>query len=744
MKLRTKLFQLGVGTVVLPLVLAAVLGGLLVEYERDAFRLGALQRNRAFMTAVDTELRGHIATLRGLATSKNLEANDLRAFHDDALRVLKSQPDWQAVILSLPSGQQVINTLRAPGASLPSNADKLSSERLLQSRLPVAGNIIKGSISQKYGIPVRVPILRSQGVAYMLTAVIEPEAFARLLMAQQLPPSWVSGLIDNTGHFVARIPPRSPDLVASRDFLQAVEREPQGWYRGRTVEGNDTFTAHIKSGLSGWSMGMAIPAGEVNAAAYRAGWFVGLGAFFTLVATFGIAYWMALRIAQPIAALAAAARAVGSDQVPDDLLARPAIDEVGDVARALREASHAIHDRQQLIEREQAILKATNQSKDEFLAMLGHELRNPLSAVTNASLMLNRADLSAENRAAAQAIIVRQTEQLTRLVNDLLDVGRVVSGKIRLEKTPLEIGAMARAAVDAIAASGRSRSHRIVMNTPAAVYVNGDVTRLEQVVSNLVLNAVAHTPANGSIEISTALENGRAVLRVTDTGEGLKAGERENIFELFYQGDTALHRKGGLGIGLTLVKRLVELHEGTVTASSAGPQQGATFTLTLPALDAPPVAGPARAPVEQLTPPLDILVVDDNDDVRNSLRLLLEFAGHTVHEAANGPAGFREALAKNPAVALLDIGMPGMDGYELARRIRSEYEGDIALIAMTGYGQAEDVLNAIDAGFDAHLVKPADPAALNQVLARLGRKLRRSRQPPPPGGGAGPGLKRVK
>ena len=744
MKLRAKLFQLGVGTVILPLLLAAVLGALLVEYERDAFRLGAMERNRAFMTAVDTEVRGHIAALRALSTSKNLEANDLRAFHEDAMRVLKSQPDWQSVILSLPSGQQVINTLRPAGASLPVNTDQRSGERLIQSRMPVAGNIVKGQITKKYGIPVRVPILRNQVVAYMLTAVIDLEAFSRLLTSQNLPPTWISGLIDSTGHFIARIPARSPEDLASPDLRQAVEREPQGWFRGRTVEGKDTFMAHNKSKLSGWSVGLAIPAEEVNAAAHRAGWFIGIGALCALLATFGFAYWIALRIARPIAALAAAARAVGSNRVPDELVTGAGLDEVGDVARALRDASQAINDRQQLIEREQAILKATNQSKDEFLAMLGHELRNPLSAVTNASLMLNRTDLSAENRAAAQAIIVRQTEQLTRLVNDLLDVGRVVSGKIRLEKTPLEIGAMARAAVDAIAASGRARAHQIVMNTPVPVYVNGDTTRLEQVVSNLVLNAVAHTPANGSIEISTSREGGFALLRVTDTGEGLKAEDRENIFELFYQGDTALHRKGGLGIGLTLVKRLVELHEGTVTASSAGPRQGATFTLRLPALETPPAAGTAGAPVEQLVPPLEILVVDDNDDVRNSLRLLLEFAGHTVHQAANGPAGFREALTKHPAVALLDIGMPGMDGYELARRIRSEYEGDIALIAMTGYGQAEDVLNAIDAGFDAHIVKPADLAALNQVLARLGRKFRRNRQPPPPSGGAGPGLKRVK
>ena len=358
-----------------------------------------------------------------------------------------------------------------------------------------------------------------------------------------------------------------------------------------------------------------------------------------------------------------------------------------------------------------------SRAKDEFLAMLGHELRNPLGAIAGASGVLK---LGAQEAAAerARAVIDRQVQHLSRLVDDLLDVGRLTSGKVRLNRQPMELGELVTSAMNEWRMAGRFARHQISAQV-VPVWIDADEARIEQVLGNLIGNALKFTPAGGSVSVRLAREHDTALLQVADTGAGIPPNLGDKIFELFVQGERGLDRaQGGLGIGLTLVKTLVGLHGGTVAATSEGPGHGSVFTIRIPSID-PPVAAPATAAAPTTTVRRRrILVVEDNDDAREMLRVQLTLAGHDVHEAADGPTAVDAATALTPDIALIDIGLPGFDGYEVARRIRAGTVGkSVRLIALTGYGQADDVLRAADAGFDGQLTKPASAERLSAAIA---------------------------
>ncbi len=367
-------------------------------------------------------------------------------------------------------------------------------------------------------------------------------------------------------------------------------------------------------------------------------------------------------------------------------------------------------------------LRAANQAKDEFLAMLGHELRNPLGTLTNAVAVLERLP-GDETMRHVVAIIGRQTGHLGRLVDDLLDVARATSGKIELQRRPLELHALARRCIDALAQAGRTERHTVVLEGEP-VHVDGDPARLEQVLNNLVDNALKYTPPSGRVTISTERAGATGVLRVRDTGQGIRTDLLARVFDLFVQEPQSLDRsRGGLGLGLALVKRLVELHGGSVAVWSAGPGQGSEFTVRLPAVAAPVAAaagsedGTRPGPVRSRR----VLVVEDNPDARQSLRMLLEMAGHEVQTSEDGPSGLAKLYAFHPDVALIDLGLPGLDGYALAREVRGRPETrTIRLVAVTGYGQAEDRRRALAAGFDLHVTKPVDMSMLEEMLGRAG------------------------
>jgi PAS domain S-box-containing protein len=357
-------------------------------------------------------------------------------------------------------------------------------------------------------------------------------------------------------------------------------------------------------------------------------------------------------------------------------------------------------------------------AKDEFLAMLGHELRNPLGTITTALTVLERRIPDPDLRHLT-ALIGRQTAHLTRLVDDLLDVARVTSGKIEMRPAVVDLHALAMRCVESLTAAGRTREHDVVVEGDR-VHVHGDPTRLEQVLGNLVDNALKYTPGGGSVRVGTRRDGRDAVLTVRDTGEGIHPDLLDRVFDLFVQQSQALDRaRGGLGLGLTLVKRLVELHGGTVAVSSAGPGHGSTFTVRLPATSAAECEPAGDAFATPATPRAKrrVLLVEDNPDARESLEILLTLAGHEVATSADAPTALETFVAFRPDVVLVDIGLPGMDGYELGRAIRDKrgVEG-LLLVALTGYGQAEDQAKARAAGFDLHLTKPVDPDRLTELL----------------------------
>ena len=365
-------------------------------------------------------------------------------------------------------------------------------------------------------------------------------------------------------------------------------------------------------------------------------------------------------------------------------------------------------------------LRAANQAKDEFLAVLGHELRNPLGTLTNAVAVLERLP-GDETMRHVVAIIGRQTGHLGRLVDDLLDVARVTSGKIELQRGPVELHALAGRCLDALAQAGRTGRHTVVLEGEP-VYVDGDAARLEQVLNNLVDNALKYTPGGGRVTIGTERTGETAMVRVRDTGQGIRTELLAHVFDLFVQEQQSLDRsRGGLGLGLALVKRLVELHGGSVAVWSAGPGQGSEFTVRLP-VAAGPVAEASRLAADAApaaTRSRRVLVVEDSPDARQSLRMLLEMAGHEVETSEDGPSGLAKLRAFRPDVALIDLGLPGMDGYAMAREMRGRPETRaIRLVAVTGYGQAEDRRRALAAGFDLHVTKPVDASMLDDMLGR--------------------------
>ncbi len=386
-----------------------------------------------------------------------------------------------------------------------------------------------------------------------------------------------------------------------------------------------------------------------------------------------------------------------------------------DITERIQQEARAREEQEQA-EAQARALRAEAQAKDEFLAMLGHELRNPLGTLTNAVAVLERL-AGEETMRHVVAIVGRQTAHLAHLVDDLLDVARAAAGKIELALCPVDLQALAGRCVDALVQAGRAARHE-VWREGGRVHVHADASRLEQVINNLLDNALKYTPPGGRITVSTEEDEGVAVLQVRDTGQGIRTDLLGRIFELFVQEPQSLDRsRGGLGLGLALVKRLVELHGGSVTAWSAGPGQGSEFTVRLPAVAAPEAPADA-SPSARATPrPRRVLVVEDSADARQSLRMLLELAGHEVETSEDGPAGLAQVDTFHPDVALIDLGLPGMDGYTVAQELRQRPETkSIRLVAVTGYGQAEDRRRALAAGFDLHVTKPVDASMLEEML----------------------------
>jgi signal transduction histidine kinase/AmiR/NasT family two-component response regulator len=383
--------------------------------------------------------------------------------------------------------------------------------------------------------------------------------------------------------------------------------------------------------------------------------------------------------------------------------------------------------------RHEDALKEADRSKNEFLATLAHELRNPLAPIRNAIEVLHLQDTPSPELQWALNVIDRQTQQMTRLIDDLLDVARITGNKLELRKERIELAKVLQAAVEISQPHIEERAHQFTVNAPVeSIYLDGDLTRLAQVVSNLLNNAAKYTESGGHIWLTAERNDGHTVITVRDNGVGISAEMIPRVFDMFTQAKQSQDSsQSGLGVGLALVHRLVEMHGGTIKAHSDGPGRGSAFILRLPIAEAAQASPVPRRESESVTPAslLNILVVDDNHDSAESMDVLLRIMGNAVRTAHDGLEAFQMAAEFRPDVVLLDIGLPGIDGYEVARRIRQQrWGGRMILIAATGWGQETDRQRTKEAGFDYHLVKPLDHAALLNLLssveqARLARDI---------------------
>ena len=720
MNIRTRLWALTFATLLPMAIFGAVGAYMLVQRERDSFERAALNRVGALTTSIDAELRASITPLEMLARSPLLDGDDLIAFRAEAERALEGRRgDWSNIVVSHPdTAQMLLNLLVPSGAPLFKTLDPASVFESAKSQRPAIGSVVTGDVLKRPLFTVRVPVLRDGKVKYMVSAVVETSVISRLVQQHGIPSAWAVAVLDNNYGFVMRQPLPETGLGSPSESLKkALDSAPQGFQRGQLLDGSEIYRAFQRSSLSRWSASMAAPRSVVEES---------LNGVYVLVAGFAgaallglwIAWWLASRISQPIAALARAAPALGRGEALALPPAGSSVDEVSELARALGESAVAIRVREERQRLAEQALRAADRAKDEFLAMLGHELRNPLASVSNAAQLLKMARNQPQVLENVSAILGRQVEQMTRLVDDLLEVGRVTGGKVRLQCEPLDLGVVVVQLLEAWKHGGRFLHHEVSTEL-LSVWVSADRARIEQVFSNLLDNALKYTPAGGQIRISLRAERAHAILEISDTGLGMPTELIDRVFDLFVQGERSLARElGGLGIGLTMVKRLVELHGGTVHARSDGPNHGATFTVELPAIERPQALAAGGTPVTLKARPRRVLIIEDDDDARETLAELLRLGGHQVSVARSGVEGVALAGSLAPEFVLIDIGLPDIDGYEVARRLRNNpATASLRLIAVTGYGMQEDRRAALAAGFNEHLAKPVELESLRTLLS---------------------------
>ncbi|MBG9388420.1 response regulator [Caenimonas aquaedulcis] len=391
-----------------------------------------------------------------------------------------------------------------------------------------------------------------------------------------------------------------------------------------------------------------------------------------------------------------------------------------------------VQERTEALEKSESQLRDADRRKDEFLATLAHELRNPLAPVRTAAQLLQMPRLEPERIAWSADLIDRQVTVMSRLIDDLMDVSRINQGKIDLKRRKVRLADLLRDALEIARPLIDESGHEFHMvPTPEDMELDADPMRLSQAIMNLLNNAAKYTERGGRIEVAAVRRANNAVITVRDNGIGIPPERLDSVFEMFSQVDTALTRsRGGLGIGLALSRRLIEMHGGTLIASSGGPGEGSTFTATLPLLAqeaeaAPPPEKRTAAQLEAAAAPMKVLIADDNVDAADTLAMLIEMLGHDVRHVNDGEAAVDAAAKFEPRVALIDLGMPKLNGYEVCKQIRQLPNGkDVIVVAVTGWGQPDDRRRSAEAGFDRHLVKPVDPSALTQLLGELAQAQR--------------------
>src|SRR6266498_1511039 len=604
------------------------------QQRTQAERIG-LELARALATAVDAEQRSAISVLQSLATAVTLDRHDLPGFQERSQRIVETQLNWAAVSLADLSGKRLVDSRFPYGSELPPIPERESFDRVLRTHAPAVGNLATDTRGILF-FPVRVPVVRDGELRYVLTALVKPEAILEVIKRQRTPDDWVISIFDANGLRVARSRAHKENLGGRASAsLQAIMASGGQEGVGQTydLEGGRNYASFSRLQDSGWAVAPGIPASFVEGGGYRSLAIYGGGILLSIgLGTLG-AIVIARGISRPIGDLRASARALGRREPLKPRL-DTSIQEIRDVADALaiaaEERAGSEAEREELLRREQAAraaAEAASRAKDEFLAVLSHELRTPLNAVYGWARMLQTGQIRNEVAERALEAIVRNSNAQVRLIDDLLDVSRVASGKMRLDVRPVELRAVIEGALDAVrpAAEAKTIQLQSVLD-PRAGPITGDPDRLQQVIWNLLLNAVKFTPKGGRVQIHLQRANSHVEIVVSDTGQGISAEVLPFIFDRFKQADSSITRKhSGLGLGLALVKHLADLHGGSVTAQSPGPGQGATFTVRLPLAIAEipgspmPRVHPTARTIEAVPPGprldgLRVLVVDDDPD----------------------------------------------------------------------------------------------------------------------------------
>jgi signal transduction histidine kinase/CheY-like chemotaxis protein len=719
-RLRRLLFQL----TALGLLPLALMGGWgvhsAIEQQRRELERSMLELSRALASGIDAELDGSVSTLRSMAQSPALVNADLPLFYGTATDALRAQPDWLAVILANSTGKPLFSTTLPYGDRPPRTADPDSMARIVATGTPTVGRIALGQ-SGRAAFPVRVPVFIEGQLAYVLTAAVKPDRFLQMVRQQNVPPSWVISVLDSTRLRVARSKDHERTVATGASpTLAALLREEriEGVGVTRTLEGEEAITAYTRSPRHGWTVVVGAPTAPLRAALIQGFATFGAAILASLALCIALAAALSGRIVRTFAALQEQAARLGRGEpvqaVPTD------VREMHQMGQALQAAAaqrlETEREREHLLESLNAALaraEEAGRAKDDFLAILGHELRNPLAPIVTA---LDLMDLRGDPGALRERDVMRrQVNHMRRLVDDLLDISRITRGKFALNMAPVDLRDVAMQAVDAVQQSVQGPQAAIGVETPGPVWVDGDESRLAQVVSNLVSNALRFAAHEVTVKVTS--EDGQAVLRVCDDGAGMTPAALAQVFQPFYQAPQSLARSsGGLGLGLAIVRGIVDLHGGEVRAESEGPGLGSTFTVRLPARAAPSAAtGPQEPAATHAS--RRILLVDDNVDAAQSLAELLGMLGHTVTVAHDAQGALASFAQQEPELAIFDIGLPDMDGYALAQAVRTRHpDWRGPLLALTGYGQDSDKARSKAAGFDVHLTKPVDLAQLNAAL----------------------------
>lgn len=731
--LRAHLQRLVISTVLPVLLFMVVLLLWLVRDNRAAIERRVLQSARAQAAVVDREMAALLRTLRVIAQSELLDSGDLQPFYHAARRLLAAEPSWHTLVLLDRDGRHLVNARLPWGPPQRRVVDSESLKRVLETRQPTVGALHAGP-EGTLAFAVRVPVLRGDELRYVLTAVLTPAALADMV-ARQLPPSdeWMRGIVDGRGTIVARTEPEQFIGQPSRpQYLDRIRASAEAVYRTQTADGKPVYVAFSRAPLSGWTASVSVPTDVLDAPFRRSLSALGAWGALMLVASGFGAYLLSRRLTTDLRAVATAAEALTHGAAPP--VAPSVVSEVVSLYDSLQDSAALLARRQR--ERDEHLARAeaaraesdaANRTKDEFLAMLGHELRNPLAPIVTALDLLKRRGNSGSRE---YAIIARQVRHMVRLVDDLLDISRITRGDIKLQCEVVAVSALVTKAVEMAGPLYEERRHHLEVAVADGAYVYGDPARLAQVIANLLVNAAKYTPPEGAVQIRAGVEGSLVVIEVSDNGQGLSAELLPRVFDAFIQGPRGSDRReGGLGLGLALVRSLVLQHGGTVKARSPGPGQGSQFEVRLPAALAPTAVAASAAPAPPATTVRapaprpargSALVVDDNHDAARLLADVLIASGLQVEVAPDGPAALALLDRFLPTIAVLDIGLPLMDGYELAVRIRAKLGAAApAFIAVTGYGQATDLSRSRAAGFQEHFVKPVDIDAFLDSIQTL-------------------------